>query len=173
MAATCCADTVDVLLRSGCDINIKDDIHGETALHHACNSCCKETILCLIQSGAAFNLVNRRGETPLHKLLRFAVDYHDFHAKVRMDVARHLMSVGFKMMPYQSKNQVIKRKGRDKISDVHKTLKATFTDVPTLQSITRAELRETLSSDMFRKKLDLLDVPRHLKSYLLCKDLNL
>ena len=171
-AASCCLESLGVLLETGCDINFKDDIHEETALHHACNSCCKETILHLIQTGAAFNLVNKRGETPLHKLLRFAIDYHDFHSKLRIDIAKKLISIGFRIMPLQSKSQTSKRKGRDKVGDLYKTLKTSLVEVPTLQSIARVELRESMSCDSFGKKIELLDIPRHLKSYLFFTDIS-
>ena len=154
-------------------MNIKDVVHGETPLHYACNSCCIETILVLIQAGAAFNLVNKKGETPLHKLLRFAIDFHDFHSKLRKDIAKKLIAIGFRILPLQSSNKTPMRKGRDKIRDLYTTLKTSLVTVPTLQSIVRAELREIMSCHSFGKKLQLLDIPRHLKSDLLFADLTL
>ena len=154
-------------------MNIKDAIHGETPLHYACNSCCKETILVLIQAGAAFNLVNKRGETPLHKLLRFAIDVHDFHSKLRKDIAKKLIAIGFRILPLKATNKNPMRKGRDKIRDLYTTLKTSLVTVPTLQSIARAELREIMSCHSFGKNLEFLDMPRHLKSDLLFSDLTL
>ena len=170
IAATSNADVIDVLLETGYDINITDEVHGETPLHFACSSCCKDTVVRLIQRGATFNLVNKRGETPLHKLLRFAVDYHDFHSKTRMEFARKLISIGFKMVPKKCDFKSSKRKGRDKVGDLYAFLKLSVPDVPTLQSIARAELRETFHGTALEKKLELLDIPKHLKSHLLFHD---
>ena len=171
IAANSCPESLRVLLQTGCDVNIKDSINEETPLHHACNSCCKETIIQLIQYGAAFNLVNKRGETPLHKLLRFAIDFHDFHSRLRTDVAKKLIAIGFRILPLQPKSKTSMRKGRDKVRDLYSTLKSSLVKVSTLQSIARAELRETMSCHSFGKNLEFLDIPRHLKSDLLFKDL--
>ena len=154
-------------------MNNKDVIHEETPLHYACNSCCKESILILIQSGAAFNLVNKRGETPLHKLLRFVIDFHDFHSKLRKDIAKKLIDIGFRILPLQSTSKTRMRKDSDKVQDLYTTLKTSLVTVLTLQSIARAELRELMSCDMLGKNLELLDIPRHLKSDLLFADLRL
>ena len=154
-------------------MNIKDVVHGETPLHYACNSCCRENILTLIQSGAEFNLVNKRGETPLHKLLRFAIDFHDFHSKLRKDIAKKLVDIGFRILPLRSTNKSTMRKGRDKMRDLYTTLKTSLVTVPTLQSIVRAELREILSCHLLGKNMELLDIPRHLKSDLLFAHLTL
>ena len=169
-AATSSVEVVDALIQAGYDINIRDEVHGDTPLHYACSSCCQETIARLIQCGATFNLVNKRGETPLHKLLRFAVDFHDFHAKTRLEVARKLISIGFKMVPNDSNLQMSKRRGRDKVSDLYIFLKSSMLNAPTLQSIARAELRQTLSSADLVKAINMLEIPRHLKSYMLFKD---
>lgn len=169
-AATSSVEVVDALIQAGYDINIRDEVHGDTPLHYACSSCCQETIARLIQCGATFNLVNKRGETPLHKLLRFAVDFHNFHAKTRLEVARKLISIGFKMVPNDSNLQMSKRRGRDKVSDLYIFLKSSMLNAPTLQSIARAELRQTLSSADLVKAIDVLEIPRHLKSYMLFKD---
>ena len=118
IAASSCSESLGVLIDAECDVNIKDVVHGETPLHYACNSCCKETILVLIQAGAAFYLVNKRGETPLHKLLRFAIDFHDFHSKLRKDTAKKLIAIGFRILPLQSSNKTHMRKGRDKIHNI-------------------------------------------------------
>ena len=173
IAASSCPQSLRVLLQTGCDVNIKDDINEETPLHYACNSCCRETILQLIQSGAAFNLVNKRGETPLHKLLRFAIDFHDFHSKLRTDIAKKLIAVGFRILSLPSKSKTLMRKGRDKVRDLYLILKTSLVKVPTLQSIARTELRETMSHHSFEKKLEFLDIPRHLKSDLLFTDFSL
>ena len=160
-------------MKTGYDVNVTDDVHGETPLHHACSSCCKETVIRLIQHGASFNLVNKRGETPLHKLLRFAIDNHDFHSKIRREFARCLVSFGFKLKPIKCDFSISKRKGRDKVRDLYASIQCSMQNVPTLQSIARAELRDTFKSKNFEKKLDSLDIPKHLKSYLLFRETSL
>ena len=65
---------------------------------------------------------------------------------------------------------ISKRKGRDKVRDLYASIQFSMLNVPTLQSIARAEFRNTFNSKNFENKLDSLDIPKHLKSYLLFRE---
>ncbi|XP_065584372.1 caskin-1-like, partial [Artemia franciscana] len=57
--------TVECLLKSGPDINIRNN-YGETPLYLAALKGHTETVECLIQSGADLNINCRGGKSPLH-----------------------------------------------------------------------------------------------------------
>ncbi|KAL8602151.1 hypothetical protein ACOMHN_007420 [Nucella lapillus] len=96
-AITLNPSALPALLRAGCDVTARDRVQGNTPLHTACAQHQESSILPLLQSGAWINDLNRRGETPLHCLLRYACPSprrRDFHAQSRQSLARCLIHVG-------------------------------------------------------------------------------
>lgn len=57
--------SIEVLLRSGADINAQDR-KGNTPLHMACQRINESVVETLLRSGADVSVVNDEGRTPLH-----------------------------------------------------------------------------------------------------------
>ena len=66
-------ELVDVLLDSGADANIQDDLHGMSALHHAALVGDPIMVNLLLKAGANPNVTGTAGCTPLHIALTPAV----------------------------------------------------------------------------------------------------
>ncbi|XP_069121622.1 ankyrin repeat and SOCS box protein 13-like [Argopecten irradians] len=163
------------LIKAGCDVNTQDHVKGDTPLHIACARCCEGAILTLVQHGAKLNLKNNDGETPLEKLLKFAQNVPNFHSKTRINLAKSLVKIGFRMpsRDYQSgksKSRASRRVGRDKVADLYRTIMATTKDCGSLQHLCRLKVREEVRGQSFEKSVVRLDVPKLIKAYLMFKD---
>ncbi|XP_045214346.1 serine/threonine-protein phosphatase 6 regulatory ankyrin repeat subunit B-like [Mercenaria mercenaria] len=172
LAAKNAPDVLAELLENGGDVHALDNVNKETPLHIACGAACRETILTLIQYGSRFNIENNHGQTPLAKLLRFTNSDHDFHTKTRLNIAKVLISIGFRINCHKTSS--IFNKGRDKSCDRYISLKMSLQAPPPLQSLARATVRESLTSGSgLQKEVTKLDIPVNLKSYIMLKDLKL
>jgi hypothetical protein len=172
IAAKNAPDVLNELIQEGANVNIVDDVNRETPLHIACGAACRETILTLIQSGSTVNITNRHGQTPLAKLLKFTNNDLDFHTKTRLDIARTLISLGFRMNCQTSCTQYTR--GRDKGYDKYKSLKLSLKSPSSLQNLSRIAVRDSFKFDSdIVKDICQLDIPVNLKSYLLFNDVNL
>lgn len=161
-------------LENGQDVNIADVINKETPLHVACTTAHKEAIVKLIHFGCKFNLENSQGETPLAKLLRFTSDLNDFHSKTRVEMARKLIDIGFRMSQKNSKQAKGKLRGRDKTYDRYTNIRMSARTPQSLQEITRERVRESLNvSHKVHKHLKTLDIPHNLVPYILYHDFQL
>lgn len=166
VAAAHSAAIIEKLVDVGCDVNTQDPIHGDTPLHVACSMCCTETVEALIRCGAKFNVLNNQGETPLHKLLKFATDNHDFHSQSRQKLAKYLVKLGFTVTT-QSKVRTPKNKrGRDKVYDVYTKLMSTSKSIFTLQELCRLKMRDNIHTQTPNASIDSLDIPVSLITYL-------
>ncbi|XP_060064279.1 ankyrin-3-like [Ylistrum balloti] len=162
------------LLNAGCDVNTQDHIKGDTPLHVACARCCEDGIVTLVQHGAKFNILNNHGETPLEKLLKFAQNFPNFHSKTRINIAKSLVRIGFRI-PSKEKGEKSSmhksgRVGRDKIADVYKSVMANMTGTGSLQHLCRLRVRDEVKGQSFEKSVASLDVPKLVKDYLMFKD---
>lgn len=162
------------ILRDGVDVNIRDEINNDTPLHIACGAACRETILALIQSGSRFNTENNKGFTPLAKLLQFTNDDHDFHTKTRLSIAKILISIGFQMSRPCQRTSTARSKGRDKSYDRYVAIKLSLKSPPRLQSLARLTVRDSLShGKCLQEEIDHLDIPLHLKPFIMFNYLKL
>lgn len=157
----------------GQDVNMTDLVNEDTPLHIACNMSNPDSILVLIKHGCHFNTLNKKGETPLVKLLRLTRGSQDFHSRTRLELARRLIHIGFKMYKKDTKSFAKGKNlnGRDKAYDKYTEIVKGSTDVPSLQSIARSEIRNSLLSGLsVKKQVAKLEIPIHLRSYLLFAD---
>lgn len=170
LAAAHSADVISRLVELDCDVNQPDVVHNDTPLHIACCRCNEKSIETLIKIGAKFNLTNNEGDTPLAKLLKFATNTVDFHSKLRMKLARRLIKYGFvcKQKNYERTN---KRKiGRDKVIELYQRLQKEPREVSSLQHLSRLVISANLQPKTLRKAVFTLDIPHHLKDYLMFPD---
>ena len=168
VAAAHSGDIVETLLGEGQSVDVTDYVNKDTPLHIACGLAVHETILKLVQNGAKFNLLNKHGETPLYKLLKFTTDSHDFHSRTRIHMARKLITIGFRM-PVLNHNKT--SKGRDKTRDKYMTLMQSVSEVPSLQNISRAIVLNSLHpNSSLVEIIDNLEIPQNLRKYLLFRD---
>ncbi|XP_045211440.2 ankyrin repeat and SOCS box protein 8-like [Mercenaria mercenaria] len=162
------------IVKDGHDVSILDDVNNETPLHVACGAVCRETILILIQSGCRFNIESKDGQTPLAKLLRFTNNVHDFHTKTRLQLAHELISIGFRMNQRIKVPSTTYNKGRDKCYDRYVSLRKSLKALPSLQSLARLTIRESLTLKTgYQKEINKLDIPVNLKSFIMFHDLKL
>lgn len=159
---------VDKLIDLGCDVNAIDQIHGEISMHVACGMCCRETVEILVKHGADFNVLNNQGETPLHKLLKFATNFrHDFHAQSRIELAYFLVTLGFVINQQNSvKKNTRKFRGRDKVLDLYKSVVTSSRSVFTLQHICRLCIRKNIHAEKVTDRLKSLNIPTYLINFL-------
>ncbi|XP_067660659.1 putative ankyrin repeat protein RF_0381 isoform X1 [Haliotis asinina] len=166
VAAGQCPSSVRLLAESGCDVNTVHHVTGDTPLHVACTRACFESIVLLIRNGARFNIENNNGETPLLKLLNYATNPHDFSTKTRKKLARTLIALGFRIGDsFMSKPRT--RAGRVKPLDVYRTLVKEQSFVPRLQHFCRTAIRDHMQGRQFCDNVSSLDIPLHLRSYLI------
>ncbi|XP_062612746.1 ankyrin-3-like [Saccostrea cucullata] len=170
VAAAHSPDVISSLVDLGCDVNQIDVIHHDTPLHIACSRCNAETIETLIKHGAKFNLVNSEGETPLTKLLKFATDTVNFHSKSRMNIARQLIKYGFINKQSKPGNNGKKKVGRNKVQELYKRLRLENKSVSSLQHLSRLVISDNIKPVSVQKAVRTLDIPPHLKEYLLFSD---
>ncbi|XP_045214345.1 ankyrin repeat, PH and SEC7 domain containing protein secG-like [Mercenaria mercenaria] len=164
-------DALVEIIRHGHDVNTPDDVNNETPLHIACGAVCRETIQELIHSGCRFNMVNNLGETPLAKLLRFTSNVHDFHTKTRLGIAKVLISIGFQMNSQSQKTSRGYSKGRDKCYDRYVSLKMSLNTPPSLQTLARRTVRDSLTpGSNLQKEINKLDIPKNLKWFIMFQD---
>ena len=156
---------VKKLVENGCDINTRDPIHRDTPLHIACAMCNTETVEALIKCGAKFNMLNKHGETPLHKLLKFATNSHDFHTQSRLKLAKFLVRLGFTIPQEKIKNTKTSR-GRNKVLEVYNNLKKSSKCVFTLQHLCRLEIRDSLHSTAMNTDIECMELPRNMICFL-------
>jgi hypothetical protein len=173
LAAKDAPEVLVELIRDGLDVNVPDDINSDTPLHIACSAACRETILTLIQSGSRFNAENLKGLTPLAKLLQYTHNDHDFHTKTRLSIAKELISIGFRMChPRRKQTSHSSCSRRDKSYDRYHAIKLSLKSPPCLQSIARLTIRESLTHGKYvQKEIDNLELPFHLKSFIMFKDM--
>ncbi|KAH3863789.1 death-associated protein kinase 1-like [Dreissena polymorpha] len=179
LAAMHAPEVIDTLLKCGNDVNQRDVITHETPLHTACNMMCMESIVCLIKRGCLFNTVNVYGETPLAKLIQKIKSFSDFHSRSRFRLAKTLYQIGFRLKPPSVEtlndmrhNKPIHR-GRDKLYDKYLEVQRTVNAVPSLQNLSRLAVRETLVFGATKRAVDALDIPEHLKGFLMFRQLNI
>lgn len=163
VAAAHAADVIPPLLELGCDVNQLDVIHGDTPLHIACCHCNEKSIVTLVKCGAQINFLNNNGETPLTKLLKYATNTVDFHSKSRIKLARQLIRNGFVCKNTDSKKTV----KRNKVLELYHRLQREPRPVSSLQQLSRLKIRETITPVVERKAVLSLDIPHHLKKYLM------
>ncbi|KAL3877355.1 hypothetical protein ACJMK2_035077 [Sinanodonta woodiana] len=170
VAAAHSATVVKELADAGCDVNEPDGVINDTPLHIACSRCCSETVTQLIRCGAKFNNVNNQGETPLEKLLKFALDHHSSFAKARIDLAKRLIKIGFRVFPHNQKTQSRTKRGRNKMHDLYLQILKSTDAMMSLRSICRSYVINSLQGTGVPEVIQALDIPRDLKFYLLFKN---
>ncbi|KAL3877354.1 hypothetical protein ACJMK2_035076 [Sinanodonta woodiana] len=170
VAAAHSADVVRELALAGCDVNQPDDVNSDTPLHIACARCCSDTVIQLIRYGAKFNVLNNQGETVLEKLLKFAQDHHNSLTKARVDLAKRLISIGFKVFSHNEKIPSKTKRGRNKLHDLYLQILKSTNQTRSLQSICRSYIRDRLQGVMVSKQIETFDIPQYLKEYLLFQD---
>lgn len=112
------------------------------------------------------------GQTPLAKLLKFANNDLDFHTKTRLDIARTLITIGFRMNCQRSCTK--NNKGRDKGYDRYISLKMSLKSPSSLQHLARIAVRDCFKDgSIVRKDVSQLDIPVNLKSFLMFNDVTL
>lgn len=170
VAAAHSADVISRLVELGLDVNQPDVVQNDTPLHIACCRCNEKSIETLIKIGAKFNLTNNEGETPLAKLLKFATNTVDFHSKLRMKLARQLIKYGFVCKQKNSERTDKRKIGRDKMIELYHRLQKEPREVSSLQHLSRLVISENLQPKTSRKAVFSLDIPPHLKDYLMFPD---
>lgn len=170
VAAAHSADVISRLVELDCDVNQPDVVHSDTPLHIACCRCNEKSIETLIKIGAKFNLTNNEGETPLAKLIKFATNTVDFHSKLRMKLARQLIKYGFVCKQKNSERTNKRKIGRDKVIELYQRLQKEPREVSSLQHLSRLVISANLQPKTLRKAVFSLDIPHHLKDYLMFPD---
>ncbi|KAH9503397.1 hypothetical protein Btru_072909 [Bulinus truncatus] len=103
-------EVIDLLVHLGSDIEAKDRVQGNTPMHVACIYCNRDAIMALFKHGAKINPVNDFSEMPLDKVLGVVKRNVDFHDKTRLELAKDLILLGFKI------STTISRKHNKRIS---------------------------------------------------------
>lgn len=171
VAAAHSADVISRLVELGCDVNQPDVVYNDTPLHIACCRCNEESIANLIRNGAKFNSLNNEGETPLAKLLKFATNTVDFHSKLRMKLARQLIKYGFVCREKNFQRTGKQKKiGRNKLMELYQRLQKEPREVSSLQHLSRLVISDSLQPLTIKKAVISLDIPPHLKHYLMFPD---
>lgn len=170
VAAAHSADVIPRLLELGCDVNQPDVVHNDTPLHIACCRCNEKSIETLIKNGAKFNLTNNEGETPLAKLLKFATNTVDFHSKLRMKLARQMIRYGFVCKQKNPERESKQKIGRNKLIELYQRLQKEPREVSSLQHLSRLVISDNLQPKTSRKAVFSLEIPPHLKDYLMFPD---
>ncbi|KAL8625829.1 hypothetical protein ACOMHN_012421 [Nucella lapillus] len=146
--------TLTRLAQTGCDVNARDDVMGDTPLHLACSRCNQGAVMMLIQHGADFNSLNDHGHTPLRKLLQHTTRVsRDFHHHSRMKLARALIMVGFRLEPSSSTPEIEEYKNLSPLSHHRQSSgknESSFSGNPSFE--TEIPSKNTKNQDVILKK---------------------
>lgn len=165
---------IPLLVETGCDVNARDLVHGNTPLHVACIQCQQAAALALVRAGARVNELNDGLQTPLYVLLKsaHAARKSAFHAKSRQNLALILIRMGFQLVTSQEIGDLQRDKHFYRVSDLHRRLLRATCHVPTLQHLCRVEIRRAcevtgrVRGQNMQQVLQQLEVSRCLVSYL-------
>ncbi|ESO95029.1 hypothetical protein LOTGIDRAFT_160792 [Lottia gigantea] len=161
VAAIQSVKAIEKLSRTGCDVNVQDNILGDTPLHNACNRCCEDNIIPLLGYGANMNALNNLGQTPLEKLLAVASG-SDFHSRTRRELAKRLMAIGFNVIEPKETPQRRRNKG----VELYQRLQQNQSDILSLKCLCRREIRNHVSGINFNLAINKLEIPLSLRRYL-------